>query len=265
MNRRIQEAFSRPGSPRLIAFLVAGDPDPQSSVRAVRALVEGGADIIELGIPFSDPVADGPTIQRADIRALKSGTTPGKVFEIVKKVREFSDVPIVLLTYYNPVFAMGLSRFYQEAHASGVDGILIADMPVEESDVAVEQAGIWGIDPIFMVSETTSGERLQRILAHAGGFLYLVSHNGVTGSLATLPGSAGELVEKVRAETTMPLAVGFGISTPGHAETLCRKGADAVIVGSAIVELVEQHAGEPLLMQESLASFARQMKGGPAG
>ena len=214
---RIGELFSSAGRPLFIAFIVAGDPDFKSSVAAVKALIEGGADIIELGVPFSDPVADGPTIQRADVRSLGAGTTPEMVFEIVRHIRQFSTVPVVFLTYYNIVYHRGISRFYRDAEEAGVDGILIADMPVEESGPVMKEAAKTGIDQIFMVSETTSPERLERILEKAQGFLYLVSHMGVTGVLPSLPQGTAAIALRIRSKTSMPLAVGFGIATPAHA------------------------------------------------
>ncbi len=257
---RIQEAFSSAGRPLFIAFIVAGDPDFERCVAAACALIEGGADIIELGVPFSDPVADGPTIQRADLRALCGGATPEMVFEIVRRIRQYSQVPVVLLTYYNIVLHRGISRFYREADAAGVDGILIADMPVEESGPVMKVAGKTGIDQVFMVCETTSPERLNRIFENAKGFLYLVSHMGVTGVLPTLPAGATAIVRDIRKKTSMPLAVGFGVATPAHAIDLYRVGADAAIAGSAIVAIIEKHRDDPECMKESLKNYAVSMR-----
>jgi tryptophan synthase alpha chain len=179
---RIERAFKSANKPLVIAFTVAGDPDPARSAAIAKTIVASGADILEFGVPFSDPLADGPVIQRADVRSLRAGTNPGKVFEIVREVRKVSDLPIVLLAYYNSVYRRGLEKFYREAAHAGVDGILIADMPVEESEEAVTAAKMAGIDPIFMISETTADDRLTKILDRAGGFLYLVSRLGVTGA-----------------------------------------------------------------------------------
>jgi len=257
---RIGDAFKSAGRPLFIVFTVAGDPDIERSVAAARALIEGGADIIELGVPFSDPVADGPTIQRADSRALGAGATPAMVFEIVRRIRLFSKVPVVLLTYYNVVHHRGIAGFYRDAGGAGVDGILIADMPVEESGPVVKVAAETGIDQIFMVCETTSPERLERILKNAQGFLYLVSHLGVTGVLAALPPGASAFIRSVREKTSMPLAVGFGIATPAHAAGIVKAGADAVIAGSAIVAIIEENMDDPVCMGKALENYAISMR-----
>lgn len=256
---RIGDMFASAGRPLFIAFTVAGDPDLERSARAARALIEGGADIIELGVPFSDPVADGPTIQRADTRAIRAGTTPDRVFELVRYIRVFSNVPVVLLTYYNIVHHHGILQFYRDASEAGVDGILIADMPVEESGPVMGIAAKAGIDQIFMACETTSPERLNRILQNTRGFLYLVSHVGVTGILPGLSPGALAFVRHVRQKTSMPLAVGFGISTPDQATGIINAGADAAITGSAIVTIIEKHADDPESMVKALRDYARSM------
>jgi tryptophan synthase alpha chain len=257
---RIREVFTSAGRPLFIAFIVAGDPDLESSVEAARALIEGGADIIELGVPFSDPVADGPVIQRADTRALRAGATPDMVFEIVRRIRKFSTVPVVLLTYYNIVHHRGITRFYNDAGRVGVDGILVADMPVEESGPAMKVASKTGIDQIFMVCETTSPERLQHIMKNAQGFLYLVSHMGVTGVLHALAPGTSAFIRHVREKTSMPLAVGFGVATPTHATSLFEAGADAAIAGSAIVAVIEKHRDNHEDMKNALKNYAISMR-----
>jgi tryptophan synthase alpha chain len=257
---RIGEIFTSAGRPLFIAFIVAGDPDFKNSVAAAKALIEGGADIIELGVPFSDPVADGPMIQRADVRALGAGATPEIVFEIVRRIRRFSTVPVVLLTYYNIVHHRGISRFYRDAGVAGVDGILIADMPVEESGLVMKVAVKTGIDQIFMVCETTSPVRLERILKNAQGFLYLVSHMGITGVLSDLPPGATSFVRYVRGKTGMPMAVGFGVATPAHAAELYNAGADAAIAGSAIVAIVEKYRDNIDCMKIALKNYAISMR-----
>ena len=257
---RIENTFKSAKKPLLIAFTVAGDPDRETSVAIARTLIASGADILEFGVPFSDPLADGPVIQRADARSLEAGTNPGRVFEIVKEVREGSDIPIVLLTYYNSVYRRGLNNFYREAASAGADAILVADMPVEESGDAVSAARDAGIDPIFMVSETTSDARLDEIIRRAGGFLYLVSRLGVTGARKDLSSGIASLLSKVKSRTTMPVAVGFGISSPGHVRVLSDAGADAVIVGSAIVACVEDHIGRPREMLDALGTYIGSMR-----
>ncbi|MEN6443093.1 MAG: tryptophan synthase subunit alpha [Methanoregula sp.] len=257
---RIDEVFRKKGNTAFIGFTVAGDPDRHTSVNIARALIAGGTDILELGVPFSDPIADGPTIQRADERALAAGTTPDTIFSIVQEIRSDSLVPIVLLTYYNTVYRRGIDRFYRDARDAGVDGILIADMPVEESDEAVQTAAMYGIDPIFLVSQTTTDDRIDRIANRARGYLYLVSVLGVTGTREKVSLDALDLLHRVRNHTSLPLALGFGIATPVHVETCVRAGADGVIVGSAIVDIVEKNLYDRKAMMSALTSYVSLMK-----
>jgi len=257
---RISGVFNNRTSPALIGFTVAGDPDLTTSMRIARTLIHAGTDILELGVPFSDPVADGPTIQRADDRALAAGTTPDTVFAIVHELRQQSDVPLVLLTYYNTVFRRGIERFYRDARAAGVDGILIADLPVEESGEVLEAAERNAIDQILLVAQTTSNERLRTIAANAGGFLYLVSVLGVTGARSGVPQAAFDLVRRVKAVTDLPVALGFGISTPDQVASCAAHGADGVIVGSAIVDIIERTIRDPDAMEDELAGFIARMK-----
>jgi tryptophan synthase alpha chain len=257
---RIERAFTVKKHPLFIGFTVAGDPDKTTCIRIARTLIEGGTDILELGIPFSDPVADGPTIQKADERALAAGTSPGSVFEIVKEIRKDSDIPIVFLTYYNIVYHRGIERFYREAAESGVDGVLIADMPVEESDEVCEASLRHNIDPIFLITRTTSDERIKKIAERAGGYLYLVTVLGVTGVRENISSGAIELLDRVRKQTDLPLALGFGISLPSHAKTCAAAGADGIIVGSAIVDIVERNTGDLDAMERDLKTYVTQMK-----
>ena len=257
---RIEKAFAAVKKPAFIGFTVAGDPDKTTCIRIARALIAGGTDILELGVPFSDPVADGLTIQKADERALGAGTTPSTVFEIVREIRKESDVPIVFLTYYNIVYRRGIERFYRDAQDAGVDGILIADMPVEESEEVCEVAARCSIDPIFLITQTTSDERIKKIAQKARGYLYLVAVLGVTGVREQVTEGAIDLVRRVRMHTPLPLALGFGISTPAHVRTCARAGADGVIVGSAIVEIVEKNLGKPDTMERDLKVYLSQMK-----
>jgi tryptophan synthase alpha chain len=257
---RIQKVFETPGKTAFIGFAVAGDPDESTSFRIAKALIDGGTDILELGVPFSDPVADGPTIQLADERALAAGTTPDTIFRLVKEIRAYSGVPIVFLTYYNIVYRRGIERFYQEAREAGVDGILVADMPVEESEEVTMIAARYGIDPIFLITQTTSDERIRKIAAPARGYLYLVSVLGVTGVRAEVSAGAIDLLHRVRKHTDLPLALGFGISTPGHAATCAAAGADGVIVGSAIVDIIGSNLGNPGVMEQKLRDYVMQMK-----
>lgn len=259
---RISETFQKLKRPAFIGFTVAGDPDRQTCIRAAKALINGGTDILELGIPFSDPVADGPTIQKADERSLAAGTTTDTVFDIVRELRKSTQVPIVFLTYYNTVYHRGIDRFYREAHEAGVDGILIADMPVEESDEVYKAAIRHEIDPIFLITQTTSDERIKKIVARSQGYLYLVAVLGVTGVRENVSTGALGLLQRVRKHTDLPLALGFGISTPGHAKTCAEAGADGVIVGSAIVDIIERNLGNPDMTERDLRTYITRMKEG---
>ncbi|MDD1651594.1 MAG: tryptophan synthase subunit alpha [Methanomicrobiales archaeon] len=258
---RITGAFRGADGPLFIGYTVAGDPDPEESVRIAETVLDAGADILELGVPFSDPVADGPVIQRAGIRALAAGTTPPGVFGMVREIRKHSEKPIVLLTYYNPVYRRGLDRFSREAAAAGVDGILAVDLPLEEADRARECARKHDLDQILLAAPTTGDQRLSRIVNAASGFLYLVSRTGVTGTREDLPPDLRRLIGRVKARGSVPVAVGFGISQPDHVRACTAAGADAVIVGSGIVGLVERHLADPAAMHEVIHAYIRRMKG----
>jgi len=260
MMGRITTVFSRLKRPAFIGFTVAGDPDQGTCIRAAMALIEGGTDILELGVPFSDPIADGPTIQKADERSLAAGTKVDTVFAIVRELRKKTGIPIVFLVYYNMVYHRGVDRFYKEASEAGVDGILIADMPVEESDDVHETALRYGIDPIFLITQTTSDERIKKIAARAHGYIYLVAVLGVTGVRDTVSSGAIDLLQRIRKHTDLPLALGFGIATPDHARTCAEAGADGVIVGSAIVDIVGKNQGNPDKMERDLKTYIAQMK-----
>jgi tryptophan synthase alpha chain len=257
---RIAETFGNLRRPAFIGFTVAGDPDKKTCIRAAKALIAGGTDILELGVPFSDPVADGPTIQKADERSLAAGTTTDTVFDIVRELRKDTRVPIVFLTYYNTVYHLGIDQFYREAHEAGVDGILIADMPVEESDEVYEAAIRHAIDPILLITQTTSDDRIKKIAARSQGYLYLVAVLGVTGVRENVSSGAIELLQRVRKHSDLPLALGFGISTTDHAKTCAAAGADGVIVGSAIVDIIGKNLGNPELMETELKEYVLQMK-----
>jgi tryptophan synthase alpha chain len=257
---RIEKAFSKRKKPLFIGFTVAGYPDKLTCIRIARALISGGTDILELGLPFSDPVADGPTIQKADERALAAGTTPDAVFDIVKEIRNESDVPIVFLTYFNIIYRRGVERFYREAHDAGVDGILIADMPVEESEEICRVASRNGIAPVFLIAQTTSDKRIKKIVAKASGYVYLVAVMGVTGVRDQVSDEAIDLLNRVRRLTSLPLALGFGISTPVQAQTCARAGTDGVIVGSAIVEIIERNLKDQDTMMHQLKDYVSSMK-----
>jgi tryptophan synthase alpha chain len=223
----------------IIAYITAGDPSLDATLKFVLALAEAGADVIELGVPFSDPLADGPTIQRASERALKSGTTLARVIELVRRIRQSSQVPLILFTYYNPILQMGLEKFAAAASAAGADGVLATDLTPEESADYRRIMVAHHLDTIFLGAPTSTDERLAKIAAVSSGFLYLISRTGVTGAKDALPDDLPSLLRRARAGTQLPLAVGFGISLPGHVSVLGGL-ADAAVVGSALVSEIEK-------------------------
>ena len=257
---RIGDLFGRLGRPAFIAYLVAGHPDTAGFTVAARAAIGGGADILELGMPFSDPVADGPTIQHAHTRALGAGMTVDRYFDAVRGIREVSEIPIVLMVYCNTAYQRGVERFYHEAREAGADAVLIVDMPPEEGERALAAARENQLDQVFLVAPSTSEERLGLVAGSGSGFLYLASLLGVTGARDRLSGEASRLIGRVRPRTRLPLAVGFGISRPEHAQALKEAGADGIIVGSAIVDLVETHAGDPDRMAREIRGFITGMR-----
>jgi tryptophan synthase alpha chain len=257
---RIGEVFGMLIRPAFIAYLVAGYPDRDGFLTAAHAVIEAGADILEIGMPFSDPVADGPTIQRAHTRALEGGMTVDRFFDSIREVRRFSDLPLVLMVYCNIVHHRGVERFYREAKDAGADGVLVVDMPPEEGERAVRAAREIGLDQIFLVAPSTSDQRLEQILKSASGFVYLASLLGVTGARELLSDEASRLISRVRPHTRLPLAVGFGISRPEHAAALRTVGVDGVIVGSALVGIVEEHALDSEQMSREIRKFVAGMR-----
>lgn len=252
--------LKREGRKGLIAFLTAGDPSPARTAALVEALERGGADLIELGVPFSDPIADGPVIQRAGQRALAAGTTLRKVLEIAAEIRRRSEIPLLLFTYLNPVVRYGLEELARDAAASGIDGCLLTDASVEEAGEYVEAMRRHNLDTVFLAAPTSTERRLRLVAQYSTGFVYLVSRMGVTGARASLSDAVGPLVRSMRAVTDLPLAVGFGISRPEHVAELGRQ-VEGVVVGSAIVNLIEQNADNASL-EIQLESFVRELKHG---
>jgi len=231
----------------IVAYLMGHDPDPKAFVANAASLVEGGADILEVGIPFSDPVADGPVIQAAGTRALSAGATPQKIFDTIGELSLQFTVPVVILTYYNPILAMGIEKFMRNASDNGVNGIVVPDLPLEEGDRFRELALKHNIDSIYLAAPNTSAKRLVSIVDKSKGFLYLVSLYGVTGPRDALSSQALETVKRVKslANGRIPVSAGFGISQPEHISSLLRAGADGAIVGSALVRTVAEHLNDP--------------------
>lgn len=234
---RIADAFA--GGKAFIAFLTAGDPYADKTVDYILAMEEAGADMIEIGIPFSDPTAEGIVIQEASIRALNAGMTTDKAFEIVEKVREKSQIPLAFMTYLNPVFHYGYESFFGRCESVGVSGIIIPDLPYEEKDELSHIAQAHGVDVISMIAPT-SRQRIQRIAKEAAGFIYVVSSMGVTGVRASIETDIASIIKSIREVTDVPTAVGFGISTPKQAEKMAGV-SDGVIIGSAIVKLIAKY------------------------
>ena len=244
----------------LIPFFVIGDPDFDASLEIVKAAIDAGADILELGIPFSDPIADGPTIQKADIRAIRSGMTVARALEFVRKVKEYRDVPIGLLMYYNLVYQYGTEKFFSDFHQAGVNSVLVADLSIDDADEIIAPALAAGLDTVFMVTPITDPERMKLIASRTTGFIYTVSVLGVTGSRAELSDTVEGLVGKLKGLTDVPVCVGFGISRPEHAAAVARAGADGVIIGSKIVGLIESNLGDTEKTLAEISAFLGQVK-----
>jgi len=249
---RIPSVFEN-GHKALIAYVTAGDPTPEKTPELVFALERGGVDLVELGVPFSDPIADGPVIQRGAERALKAGTSVRKVLEIARRVREKSRIPLVLFTYLNPVLRYGLEALARDAKEAGIDGCLLTDLSVEEALRYTGTMKSVGLDTVFLAAPTSTPERLKLVSEYSSGFVYLVSRTGVTGERSSISDSLAPLVKAMRAITKLPLAVGFGIATPEQAREVS-KMADGVVVGSAFVRLIEQNG--------DIEAFARSLRSG---
>lgn len=253
------ERLKRENRKGLIAYLTAGDPAPARTPSLVHALERGGADLIELGVPFSDPIADGPVIQRAGERALQAGTSLRTVLDIACRIRETSQVPLLLFTYLNPVVRYGLDRLAEDAAAAGIDGCLLTDASVEEAEAYAAAMHRHNIDTVFLAAPTSTPRRLELVARYSTGFVYLVSRTGVTGERDSLSASVAPLVNSMREVTDLPLAVGFGISKPEHVAELGHQ-VEAVVVGSALVRIIEQHPGPEL--EQRLEEFTRSLKSG---
>jgi tryptophan synthase alpha chain len=257
---RIEQTFKKlkaSGRKGFIAYITGGDPSLDATVALVKALEEAGADIIELGVPFSDPLADGIVNQMAAQRALRAGATVAKLLETIRHIRERSEIPLVLFTYLNPVYRYGYDHFHGAAAAAGADGVLILDLPFEEQQANRELSQSHALCTIRLVAPTTPPERIARITASGSGFIYYVSREGVTGEQQNLSSSIAEQVLEIKKTTTLPVAVGFGISTPEQAGAVAR-AADAVVVGSAIVRRIGE-AGDSPKLAEMLRDFVQPL------
>ena len=241
--------------PGLVAYITCGDPDLDTSREVALAAIRAGAEVIELGVPFSDPVADGPVIQRASERALKLGTNLSGVLSIAKQIREQSNAGLVIFSYLNPILQFGLEKFCAAAAEAGVDGALVTDLPVEEAGDYLKTMKAHKLAPVFLAAPTSTEERLRDVGKHSRGFVYAISRTGITGTRQELAGDARSLVERLRAYTKLPIAVGFGVSTP---DQFAEVGtfAEAAVIGSAIVQRIEQNTGrEAVAVSEFLSSL----------
>jgi len=265
---RIKNTFNRlkkKNEKALIPYIMAGDPDLATTKALIHEMEKAGCDIIELGAPFSDPLADGPTIQKAAIRSLKNHTSIRDVLDLVVEVRKTSQIPLILMTYYNLIFRYGEERFVNDAVAAGLDGMILPDLPPEEAGTLIPLAKKAGLDTIFLLAPTSTDERIRLISRVSQGFIYYVSLTGVTGARTGLQDSVQDALIKIKAETDKPVCVGFGISTPDQAEQVAHWGADGVIVGSALVKVIEENIGTPELVTKISASVAALKKGVLAG
>ncbi len=277
MTTRISTRFAdlaAEGRPGLVTFITAGDPDYDTALALLKALPQAGADVIELGIPFTDPMADGPAIQAAGLRALKGGQTLAKTLDLVREFRaDDTTTPIVLMGYYNPIYIYGVPRFLTDAKAAGVDGLIVVDLPPEEDAELCLPALAAGIDFIRLATPTTDDQRLPTVLAHTAGFVYYVSITGITGSATPDADLVAAAVARIKRHTALPVAVGFGVRTPEQAAAIAA-GADAVVVGSALVEMVRKTLDEgqatentvPAVeaMVQELAEAVRAVRRAPA-
>lgn len=251
---RIESVFKRAGHKALIPYVTVGYPNIEATLRVVPLLVENGADIIELGIPFSDPLADGVTIQQASFQALQNGVTTAACLEVAEKLRQKVGAPLVFMSYFNPLFRYGLEKFCRDCAKAGVDGLIIPDLPPEEGIALEKVARTNSIDVIYLLAPTSTGERIRLVAEHSHGFIYLVSVTGVTGARHHLPKNLSQFIARVRKATNKPLCVGFGIATPEQARQVSQI-ADGVIVGSRLIQLMEQ---DPTLKQAG--DLVREMK-----
>jgi len=248
------------GRPALIPFFVVGDPDFETSLDLIKAAVDAGADILELGIPFSDPIADGPTIQKADIRAARAGMNMARALEFIRRAKAYRDIPIGLLMYYNLVYQYGVEKFCTDFHQAGVNSVLVADLSIDDADEIAGPASSVGLDTVFMVTPVTPAERMKVIASKTTGFIYAVSLLGVTGSRDELSDTVEGLVTQLKKLTEVPVCVGFGVSKPEHASAIASAGAEGVIIGSKIVGLIEANLADKAGMLSEVSTFLEQVR-----
>ena len=255
-----KQTFAGLNRAALIPFFVIGDPDFDTSLAVVKTAVDAGADVLELGIPFSDPIADGPTIQKADIRSLSAGMTVRKALDFIKQVTDYKPIPIGLLVYYNLVYQYGTEKFLKDFKAAGGSSVLVADLSIDDADEIAVPAKDAGLETVFMVTPITPDERARRIAEKTTGFIYTVSLLGVTGARESLSDMVRPLVTRLKELTDVPVCVGFGISSPRHAKEIASAGADGIIIGSRIVRMIEDNLDDKQKMLSEIADFITQVK-----
>jgi tryptophan synthase alpha chain len=256
--RQTFEGLNKAGKKALIPFITAGYPDISTTEKCIFQLERSGADLIELGVPFSDPMADGPVIQAASEHALRKGTTLKKILDLVKRVRKKTELPILLMGYYNPFFTFGLEKFADEAKKAGVDGVLVVDLPPEEAGALKAETDRTGLDLIFLLAPTSDATRIKRIAKNASGFIYYVSLTGVTGVRSQLDKDIRNQVVQIKKQSNLPVGIGFGISTPEQAKRVAH-WADAVVVGSAIIKIIETST-TPEASIKNVGQFVQSLK-----
>jgi len=255
-----KQIFTEIKKPALIPFFVIGDPDFDTSFEIVKAAIDAGADVLELGFAFSDPIADGPTIQKADIRALSAGMTVERAKEFIAKVKAYKDIPIGLLMYYNLIFQYGTEKFFADFAKAGTNSVLVADLSIDDANEIDAFAGKAGMDTVFMVTPNTETERAKKIAEKCTGFIYTVSLLGVTGGRDTLSDTIKPLITRLKSITDVPVCVGFGVSTPQHAVELAKAGADGVIIGSRIVKIIEDNLNDKKSIAAKVKTFIQEVK-----
>jgi tryptophan synthase alpha chain len=250
-----QDLFNGLNRAALIPFFVIGDPDEETSFELIKTAIDAGADVLELGIPFSDPVADGPTIQKADIRAIDAGMTPQKALAFIKRITDYQPIPIGLLVYYNLIYQYGVERFFEDFKQAGGTSVLVADLSIDDADEIAPAAEAAGLETVFMVTPNTSDARIQKVAEQTTGFIYTVSLLGTTGQRTGLSELVKPLIGRLRSLTEKPICVGFGISTPDHAKDIAQAGADGVIIGSRIIKFIEDNPGDTDAMKKQLRDY----------
>jgi tryptophan synthase alpha chain len=254
-----QNLFKTLNRTALIPFFVIGDPDEKTSFELVKTAIDSGADVLELGIPFSDPVADGPTIQKADIRAMKAGMTPAKALAFIKRISDYKPLPIGLLVYYNLIFQYGVEAFFADFKKAGGTSVLVADLSIDDADEIAPAAEAAGLETVFMVTPNMSDERIRKVAERTTGFIYTVSLLGTTGERTGLSDMVKPLIRRLKGLTERPICVGFGISTSEHAKAVAQAGADGVIIGSRIVKFIEDNLNDTAEMKKQAAAYIQEV------